>query len=460
VQITIVGTGYVGLVTGACLADTGTNVICVDRDAAKVERLRAGGVPIYEPGLDAVIARTIKRGKLTFSTNLAEALPGSSAAFIAVGTPPNDDGSADLSQVRGVAREIGSLMTDYLVVITKSTVPVGTAEIVRTELGAALATRGSEVPFDVASNPEFLKEGDAVNDFMRPDRIVIGTDSERAQMVIEQIYRPFMLNAHPVIFMDIASAEITKYAANAMLATRISFMNSVAALCEAVGADVNAVRRGIGSDRRIGSQFLYAGAGYGGSCFPKDVRALSESARSLGVDMSLIDAVDEVNNRQKHVAVAKLRAALGKSATDRLDGLHIAVWGLAFKPNTDDVREAPAIVIINHLLANGATVSLYDPVALEHVAMSFAGVDISNLSIAESAELATKDADALMHVTEWNEFRSIDPEYLAKSMRGRVIIDARNALDAQELSEGGFQVHQIGRPVSPAAAGTTATRSA
>jgi UDPglucose 6-dehydrogenase len=450
VRITIVGSGYVGLVTGACLADTGIEVVGVDRDANKIARLLDGHVPIYEPGLDSVIARTIKRGKLSFTTNMSAALPGSSAVFIAVGTPPNDDGSADLSQVRGVATEIGSLITDYTVVITKSTVPVGTAELVRTAIREALDARGVDIPFDVASNPEFLKEGDAISDFMKPDRIVIGTDSERAQQVIEQIYRPFLLNAHPVIFMDIPSAEITKYAANAMLAARISFMNSISHLCEAVGADISSVRRGIGSDRRIGSSFLYAGVGYGGSCFPKDVRALSDSARKYGVDTELVDAIDAVNDRQKAVAIAKLHEGLGRKVGSDLSDIRIAVWGLAFKPNTDDVREAPAAVVIRHLLKHGAAVVVYDPVASSHAPQLFADIDTSNLTFGTSPEDTVDGCDGLVLMTEWNEFRSVNPDELARRIKGRLVIDGRNALDAEEFAAAGFTVHRIGRPtVSP-----------
>jgi UDPglucose 6-dehydrogenase len=393
-----------------------------------------------------VMARTRKRGRLTFSTDLASSLQGADAAFIAVGTPPGEDGSADLRQVSGVARAIGSVITEYLVIITKSTVPCGTAEIVRAGIQESLAARGVSCDFDVASNPEFLKEGDAISDFMHPDRIVIGTDSPRAQAVIEQIYRPFILNGNPVIFMDIASAELTKYAANAMLATRISFMNSVAQLCDAFGADVTLVRRGVASDRRIGSQFLYAGSGYGGSCFPKDVRALSESARTVGISMPIIDAVDAVNELQKRVPVSKLYEGLGRAAGTRLDGVHVAIWGFAFKPNTDDVREAPATVVALELLEAGATVAMYDPVAIEHAPSVFGAWLEKGMSTHDEAYDALDQADALMLITEWPEFRNPDIDELTKRMRGRVVVDGRNVLDAADLAESGFTVMSIGRP--------------
>ncbi len=432
--------------TGACLAESGVSVVCVDIDANKVERLNRGEVPIYEPGLDSVMARTRKKGRLTFSTDLAGALHGADAAFIAVGTPPGEDGSADLRQVSGVAQAIGNIITDYLVVITKSTVPCGTAEVVRAGINESLVARGVTCEFDVASNPEFLKEGDAISDFMYPDRIVIGTDSVRAQAVIEQIYRPFILNGNPVIFMDIASAELTKYAANAMLATRISFMNSVAQLCDAFGADVSLVRRGVAADRRIGSQFLYAGSGYGGSCFPKDVRALSESARSVGISMPIIDAVDAVNELQKRVPVAKLYEGLGRAAGTRLDGIHVAMWGFAFKPNTDDVREAPAAVIALELLEAGATVAMYDPVALEHAPAVFGPWLEKGLSTYDEAYDALDQADVLMLITEWPEFRNPDTDEFERRMRGRLVVDGRNVLDAADLADAGFTVMSIGRP--------------
>jgi UDPglucose 6-dehydrogenase len=448
VRVVVIGSGYVGLVTGACLAESGVTVVCVDIDTAKVARLNAGEVPIFEPGLDAVMARNRKKGRLTFSTDLAASLEGADAAFVAVGTPPGEDGSADLRQVSGVARSIGDLINHYIVVVTKSTVPCGTAEVVRACIRESLEKRGSSCEFDVASNPEFLKEGDAINDFMYPDRIVIGTDSERAQAVIEQIYRPFMLNGNPLIFMDIASAELTKYAANAMLATRISFMNSISQLCDAFGADVSLVRRGIASDRRIGPHFLYAGSGYGGSCFPKDVRALSESARSVGVAMPIVDAVDQVNELQKRVPLAKVYEGLGRPAGSSLAGIHVAMWGFAFKPNTDDVRDAPATVNTLDLLKAGATVTMYDPVALEHAPAVFGSWLDKGLTLKDEAYAAIDGADILMLITEWPEFRNPDTDELASRMRGRLIVDGRNVLNGTDLADAGFTVLSIGRPAA------------
>ncbi len=446
-KVVIVGSGYVGLVTGACLSDTGANVVCVDVDATKIERLRRGEMPIYEPGLEALVRRNMTKARLHFTTDLADALVEADVAFIAVGTPPGDDGSADLSQVLGVASSIGRALatrpTEYLVVVTKSTVPVGTAFKVaahlRTSAAAAAQTGVDATEFDVASNPEFLKEGAAIEDFARPDRIVIGVETERAQAVLERLYRPFLLNARPVMFMDIASAEITKYAANAMLATRISFMNTIAALCDAVGADVSLVRRGIGSDPRIGQSFLYAGPGYGGSCFPKDVRALHATAESLGVDFGILREVEAANERQKSVPVAKLRALIDR-VDGSLAGVTVALWGLAFKPNTDDIRDAPALTVISELLDAGADVRLYDPVAALPSGM-FEAVTVCG----EPYE-ATVGADALVLLTEWPEFRNVDPTLLA--MRRPLIVDARNVLDTETLAEHGFTVASIGRPLN------------
>jgi UDPglucose 6-dehydrogenase len=443
-KVVIVGSGYVGLVTGACLSDTGATVVCVDVDAAKIERLMRGEMPIYEPGLEALVLRNVTKQRLRFTTDLREALIDADVAFIAVGTPPGDDGSADLSQVLGVADSIGAALatapTDYVVVVTKSTVPVGTATKVADRLHSSReAHRVADIApseFDVASNPEFLKEGAAIEDFARPDRIVIGVETERAQAVLERLYRPFLLNARPVLFMDIASAEITKYAANAMLATRISFMNSIASLCDAVGADVSLVRRGIGSDARIGQSFLYAGPGYGGSCFPKDVRALHATADQFGLDFGMLREVEAVNERQKSVPVAKLRALLGDPAS--LDGLTVAVWGLAFKPNTDDIRDAPALTVISELLAAGATVRLYDPVATLAPGM------FSEVVVCDDPYKATNGADALVLLTEWPEFRMIDPALL--QLRQPLIVDARNVLDTETLAEHGFTIACIGRP--------------
>jgi UDPglucose 6-dehydrogenase len=452
-RVAIVGTGYVGLVTGACLADTGVTVTCVDINEDKIASLRQGKVPIFEPGLGEVVERTTAQGRLRFSSSLLEAVNGYDgnepvdAVFIAVGTPPGEDGAADLRQVRGVAREIGFAIRQYTLILTKSTVPVGTGKLVRQEVLGAMQERREHIEFDVASNPEFLKEGAAVADFMRPDRIVVGVDSDRAKGVVEKIYRPFILSGQPVIFMDIASAEITKYAANAMLATRISFMNSIALLCDHVGADVSLVRRGIGTDPRIGSQFLYAGAGYGGSCFPKDVRALAKSAAGFGIPMPILDAVEAVNEAQKLVPVSKLRNALGIGPDDRLDGLRISIWGFAFKPNTDDVREAPAIEIIRCLVLAGAEVALYDPVALPQVNDSLSPEVRSGITIAPHAMAALDGADALILVTEWAEFRTPDPTEMARRMRGRVVIDARNVLDFSEFRKAGFEIRGIGRSV-------------
>ena len=446
-KVVIVGSGYVGLVTGACLSDTGANVVCVDVDASKIERLQRGEMPIYEPGLEALVRRNLVKARLRFTTDLADALVEADVAFIAVGTPPGDDGSADLSQVLGVASSIGRVLaahpTDYLVVVTKSTVPVGTAakvvEHLRSSVEGARLAGVEPSSFDVASNPEFLKEGAAIEDFARPDRIVIGVETERAQAVLERLYRPFLLNARPVMFMDIASAEITKYAANAMLATRISFMNTIAALCDAVGADVSLVRRGIGSDPRIGESFLYAGPGYGGSCFPKDVRALHATAESLGVDFGILREVEAANERQKSVPVAKLRALIGR-VDGSLAGVSVALWGLAFKPNTDDIRDSPALTVITELLEARADVRLYDPVAALPPGMFDA------VTVCGEPYEATTGADALVLLTEWPEFRNVDPLLLA--MRRPLIVDARNVLDAETLTAHGFTVASIGRPLN------------
>ncbi len=443
-KVVIIGSGYVGLVTGACLSDTGATVVCVDVNAEKIERLTRGEMPIYEPGLEALVLRNVAKQRLHFTTDLGDALLDADVAFIAVGTPPGDDGSADLSQVLSVADSIGQALsrrpTPYIVVVTKSTVPVGTAAKVAGRLQSSLQAHSqpdiTPSEFDVASNPEFLKEGAAIEDFARPDRIVIGVETERAQAVLERLYRPFLLNARPVIFMDIASAEITKYAANAMLALRISFMNTIASLCDAVGADVSLVRRGIGSDARIGQSFLYAGPGYGGSCFPKDVRALHATTEGFGIDFGLLREVEAVNDRQKSVPVAKLRALLNRS--ESLDGLAIAVWGLAFKPNTDDIRDSPALTVIGELLAAGASVRLYDPVATLSPGMFEAVV------VCDDPYKATNGADALMLLTEWPEFRNIDPSQL--QLRQSLIVDARNVLDTETLAEHGFTIASIGRP--------------
>jgi UDPglucose 6-dehydrogenase len=435
-KIVIVGTGYVGLVTGTCLSEVGIDVTCVDVDVNKIENLKNGILPIYEPGLDKLVHRNYDKGRLQFSTNLAEAIKGADAAFIAVGTPPGEDGSADLKYVLMVAREIGENMNDYGVIITKSTVPVGTAAKVKKEIQDALDKRGVQIDYDVASNPEFLKEGAAVNDFMKPDRIVIGVESERARKVLEKLYHPFTLNGHPVIFMDVPSAEMTKYAANAMLATKISFMNDVANLCEIMGADVNLVRRGIGSDPRIGNKFIYPGIGYGGSCFPKDVKALVRTARENGHEMRILQAVEDVNNDQKSVLFQKVL----KRFNGDLSGKHFAIWGLSFKPNTDDMREAPSLVIIEKLLDAGATVSAYDPVAMEEAKHDLG----DRITYAANEYEAVKDADALLVVTEWSEFRVPDFEEIKSSLKNPLVFDGRNIFDIQRMAELGFEYHCIG----------------
>ncbi|QNR23100.1 UDP-glucose dehydrogenase family protein [Croceimicrobium hydrocarbonivorans] len=435
-KIVIVGTGYVGLVTGTCLSEVGIDVTCVDVDVKKIENLKQGILPIYEPGLDKLVHRNYEKNRLQFSTNLGEAIKGADAAFIAVGTPPGEDGSADLKYVLTVAREIGENMNDYGVIITKSTVPVGTAAKVKKEIKDALDRRGVSIDFDVASNPEFLKEGAAVNDFMKPDRIVVGVESERARKVLEKLYHPFTLNGHPVIFMDIPSAEMTKYAANAMLATKISFMNDVANLCEIMGADVNLVRRGIGSDPRIGNKFIYPGIGYGGSCFPKDVKALVRTARENGYEMRILQSVEEVNEDQKSVLFQKVL----KRFNGDLKGKHFAVWGLSFKPNTDDMREAPSVVIIEKLLAEGATVSAYDPVAMEEAKHDLG----DRITYAENEYEAIKGADALLVVTEWSEFRVPDFEEIKDSLNSPLIFDGRNIFEISRMAELGFEYHCIG----------------
>ena len=436
-KVTIVGTGYVGLVTGACLAEVGCAVSCVDVDAAKVARLERGELPIYEPGLGDVVKRTTARGRLRFSVSLRDELRGSDAVFIAVGTPPLDDGSADLRQVEAVAREIGRHLDHYTVVITKSTVPVGTAAMVKRVLREELELRGEDIEFDVASNPEFLKEGAAVADFLKPDRIVVGVESDRARAVLAQIYRPFVLNGHPLFFMDVPSAELTKYAANAMLAVRISFMNLISQMCEAYGADVSSVRQGVGSDPRIGSQFLYPGIGYGGSCFPKDVRALITSGLQVGIDMGMLQSVETVNDRQKLLLVERAEQLLGS-----LVGRRVAMWGLAFKPNTDDVREAPALAMIREFVGRGATVVAYDPVAQEQTRLHIGDI----CTYVESAYEALDESDVLVLATEWPEFRTPDIEELAKRMRGRLVLDGRNVLDAELLRAHGFDYVGIGVP--------------
>lgn len=435
-KITIVGTGYVGLVTGACFSEVGINVTCVDIDVKKIENLKKGILPIWEPGLEDMVQRNVENGRLHFSTNLADSLEGAEVVFGAVGTPPDDDGSADLKYVLQVAREVGQNINDYVLMVTKSTVPVGTAEKVRKAIQGELDKRGVMVKFDVASNPEFLKEGDAVNDFLKPDRIVVGCDSPRAEQTIKRLYKPFTMNGHPVILMDITSAEMTKYAANSMLATKISFMNDIANLCEIVGADVNAVRKGIGSDSRIGTKFIYPGTGYGGSCFPKDVKALIQTADSYSYNMRVLKAVEEVNESQKSILVNKLN----KHFNHDLKGKHFAMWGLSFKPQTDDMREAPSLVIIRMLYEAGATVTAYDPVAMDE-AKNILG---DKITYAENKYEALKDADGLIVVTEWPEFKFLDTHHVSQLMTNNLIVDGRNIYDAKELKEQGFTYYCIG----------------
>ncbi len=435
-KVTVVGTGYVGLVTGACFSEVGIDVTCVDIDEKKIENLKKGIIPIYEPGLEEIVERNVNKGRLKFSTKLSESLDGVSVVFGAVGTPPDEDGSADLKYVLQVAKEVGEHMSDYVLMVTKSTVPVGTAEKVRNAMKDALDKRNADIAFDVASNPEFLKEGDAVNDFLKPDRIVVGVDSDKAHKVIERLYKPFTMSGHPVIFMDIVSAEMTKYTANSMLATKISFMNDIANLCEIVGADVNAVRRGIGSDRRIGQYFIYPGTGYGGSCFPKDVKALIKTSDNLGYDMAVLKAVEDVNDRQKSVLFAKAT----KYFDGDLKGKTFAMWGLAFKPKTDDMREAPSLVVINKLLEAGAKVKAYDPVAMEETKRILG----DKIEYVDDMYEALIDADGLFLMTEWAEFKFPTLNVVKKLLNNNVIFDGRNIYDAEEMVEYGFDYFGIG----------------
>ncbi|HNX21025.1 MAG TPA: UDP-glucose/GDP-mannose dehydrogenase family protein [Bacteroidales bacterium] len=436
-KIAVVGTGYVGLVTGACLADVGFEVICVDIDQNKIAKLEQGISPIFEPGLDDILDRNIKKGRLKFTTDIIPVLSEIEVVFSAVGTPPDEDGSADLQYVLEVAKSVGKNMSNYILMITKSTVPVGTAKLVKEAIQHELDLRGVTIPFDVASNPEFLKEGDAINDFMRPDRIVVGIESERAQLIFEKLYKPFVLNGHPVIFTDIPSAEMIKYAANAMLATRISFMNDIANLCEIMGADVNMVRKGIGSDTRIGSKFLYAGIGYGGSCFPKDVKALIKTGDQNHYSLELLKAVELVNDKQKHVLFNRLH----RFYNGDLKGKKIGMLGLSFKPNTDDMREAPSLVIIDKLLGNGCEVKAYDPAAMEETERKIGKV----ITYCQNIEEVIKDSDALLLVTEWAEFRVLDPKLLIKLMNNPVVFDGRNIYDPAEMRKGGITYFSIGR---------------
>jgi UDPglucose 6-dehydrogenase len=435
-NIAVVGTGYVGLVSGTCFAEMGNRVTCVDIDKTKIEKLKNGIVPIYEPGLDELVSRNIKAGRLFFTTDLTSCLDDAEIVFSAVGTPPDEDGSADLKYVLDVARTIGKYMSKYLVLVTKSTVPVGTAQKVRKAIEEELNKRGKSIPFDIASNPEFLKEGNAIEDFMRPDRVVVGVESDQAKSIMEKLYRPFTLNGYPIMIMDVPSAEMTKYAANAMLATRISFMNELANLCEMVGANIDNVRKGIGSDARIGSKFLYAGCGYGGSCFPKDVKALINTGKQTGYPMRIIEAVDSVNESQKSIVYEKLHAIM----EGNLAGKQIAIWGLSFKPETDDMREAPSLVVIEKLIAAGAQVKVYDPIAMEETKRRIGDVVLYCNDIYDAAI----DADAILLLTEWKQFRMPTWAVIKNVMRGNVILDGRNIYDGAELRDHGFIYSRIG----------------
>ena len=431
-KIAVIGTGYVGLVTGTCFAETGHEVVCVDVDARKIETLKSGGIPIYEPGLEELVHRNVKERRLSFTTSYADAIPGAEVAFIAVGTPPGETGEADLSYVLGAAGQIARAMTGYLVVVDKSTVPVGSAEKV-----AEVVAKETAQPFDVVSNPEFLKEGAAIDDFMRPDRVVVGVASERAKAVMSELYGPFVRAEQPILFMDLRSAELTKYAANAMLATRISFMNEMATLCEKLGADVDQVRRGVGSDRRIGHPFLFPGVGFGGSCFGKDVRAVMTMARQTGLDFDLLRSVERVNERQKRWLVEKAAKHFGVLA-----GKTFGVWGLAFKPKTDDMREAPAITVVEGLLGNGAKVRAHDPVAEEVARGIFHGRGVEFVT---EPYAAAEGADALLLVTEWNEFRQPDLVRLKRLMKQPVLFDGRNVWDEKKIRAAGFTYYGVGR---------------
>ena len=435
-KIAIVGTGYVGLVTGTCFAEMGVDVTCVDVQEEKILNLKKGIIPIYEPGLEDLVHKNYEAGRLHFTTDLCEVLDDVEVVFSAVGTPPDEDGSADLHYVLEVARTIGRNMTHYTLVVTKSTVPVGTARKVKDAIRAELAARSLDIPFDVASNPEFLKEGNAVDDFMKPDRVVVGVESEQAKILMEKLYKPFMMNNYRLLFTDIPSAEMIKYAANSMLATRISFMNDIANLCELVGADVNMVRQGIGSDSRIGSKFLYPGCGYGGSCFPKDVKALIKTAEKAGYEMRVLKAVEEVNASQKELLFKKLLNHFGGD----LSGKRVALWGLAFKPETDDMREATSLVLMDLLLGAGASVKVYDPIAMGECRRRIG----DRVEYAKDMYDAVVDADALLLVTEWKEFRVPSWEVVKRVMKGNVVVDGRNIYNKKELEGEGFVSYRIG----------------
>jgi UDPglucose 6-dehydrogenase len=438
-KITVIGTGYVGLVSGTCLADVGNEVLCLDLDANKIRILNEGGIPIYEPGLEAMVAKNRAAGRLRFTTDIEEAVAFGTLQFIAVGTPPDEDGSADLQYVVAAARNIGRHMTDYKVVVDKSTVPVGTADKVRAAIRDELEKRGAAIDYSVVSNPEFLKEGAAVEDFMKPDRIVVGADDERAVALMRQLYAPFQRNHERLVMMDVKSAELTKYAANAMLATRISFMNELANLAEKLGADIELVRKGIGSDPRIGYHFLYPGCGYGGSCFPKDVQALIRTAVEAGQHLQVLEAVEAANEVQKSILTQKIVARFGND----LSGMTFALWGLAFKPNTDDMREAPSRVVIAELLARGARVCAYDPVAIHEAKRVF--INEPRVSYAEDPVAALKGADALVIVTEWKEFRSPDFEVIKARLKNPVVFDGRNLYEPATVRAAGLEYFAVGR---------------
>ncbi|MEA3505262.1 MAG: UDP-glucose/GDP-mannose dehydrogenase family protein [Bacteroidota bacterium] len=435
-KISVVGTGYVGLVTGACFASVGLEVTCVDIDKKKIEDLKNGIIPIYEPGLEDMVKKNIEKNRLNFTTELSETIEDAEVIFSAVGTPPDEDGSADLKYVLDVAREVGKKMTKYILIVTKSTVPVGTAEKVKTAIQEELDKRGLDLSFDVASNPEFLKEGAAVDDFLRPDRIVVGVESQKAEDIMKRLYKPFTMNGHPVIFMNIPSAEMTKYAANAMLATKISFINDIANLCEIIGADVNMVRKGIGSDKRIGPYFIYPGIGYGGSCFPKDVKAIIKTAAQNDYDLRILQAVEAVNEDQKSILFNKLM----KYYNGKLEGKKIAMWGLSFKPKTDDMREAPSLILIDLLTKAGAEVIAYDPVSIEESKRRIG----DKVTYTDDQYETLIDADAMLLVTEWSEFKFPNFNIIKKLMKRKVIFDGRNVYDRNDMKEMGFDYHCLG----------------
>ena len=436
-NIAIVGTGYVGLVTGTCFSEMGVNVTCVDINEEKIKALQSGVMPIYEPGLEDLVKKNVEAGRLHFTTDLTSCLDNVSVVFSAVGTPPDEDGSADLRYVLDVARKIGRFINKYTLLVTKSTVPVGTARKVKAVIQEELNKRGAAIPFDVASNPEFLKEGAAIKDFMAPDRVVVGVESEQAKRMMEKLYRPFTLNGYPILIMDVPSAEMTKYAANAMLATRISFMNDIANLCERIGANVDNVRKGMGADSRIGSRFLYAGCGYGGSCFPKDVKALLHTGIENGYHMRVIEAVEAVNERQKNIVFDKLSTAF----TGDLKGKTVALWGLSFKPETDDMREAPALVVIDKLLKAGAVINVFDPIAMDETKRRIGNV----VTYCKDMYEAVIDADAIALMTEWKQFRMPSWAIIRKAMKNYVVVDGRNIYDGEELKELGFTYSRIGQ---------------